>query len=138
MREMRDNHTPGGNHDLVSLPQLAAKINEAHAEAEAAIQAGLLRARTVGEMLLAAKAQLPHGEWLPWLAANVAFAERTARAYMRVAKRWGELEAKSATVADLTFRYGLQLLAAPKDEQDEPAEDVQAPFDLPDLDPAFE
>jgi hypothetical protein len=48
---------------------------------------------------------------LPWLKANVKFSERTAQAYMRVAKRWPELETKAQHVADLPYREALKCLA---------------------------
>ncbi len=41
--------------------------------------------RAAGEKFAAQKAALPHGEWLPWLAAN-GFQERTAQRYMAFAK----------------------------------------------------
>jgi 16S rRNA G966 N2-methylase RsmD len=40
-----------------------------------------------GDALVAVKAQLKHGEWLPWLDANFDGSERTARVYMQLAKR---------------------------------------------------
>src|SRR5947209_5576410 len=110
---------------LVALPQLAERINAEHAAAETALRAGLTNARAAGELLLQAKAQCRHGAWLPWLSANVAVPERTAQAYMRVAKRWDKLQAKSATVADLTFKAALAALA-----------DRQTP--LPEVDPEGE
>jgi hypothetical protein len=36
-------------------------------------------------MLLEAKAQLKHGEWLPWLSENFDLTRRTASTYMRLA-----------------------------------------------------
>jgi hypothetical protein len=64
---------------------------------------------------LQAKGQCQHGEWLPWLKANVRFSEPTAQAYMRIADRWDELQerrqAKTQHVADLTFRGAIEVLA---------------------------
>jgi hypothetical protein len=50
-----------------------------------------LRSETVcviksGELLIEAKAQIKHGEWLPWLAHNFDLSERTARKYMAAAQ----------------------------------------------------
>jgi len=102
--------------DLVPhLADLADKINAEHQQAETALRAGLEHAKNAGELLLQAKGQCRHGQWLPWLAANVRCSERTAQAYMRIVKRWPELEAKAQGLADLTFGDGLKLLAAPKD-----------------------
>jgi hypothetical protein len=82
-------------------------------------------------LLLEAKGQVAHGQWLLWLKANVAFSERTAQGYMTVARRWEELEAKAQRVADLPFRDAVKLLAAPA----QPEADVQDPgFPEPDED----
>jgi hypothetical protein len=57
---------------VADLARLARRINAAHAAAERSFRAGLERARAAGALLAAAKARLGHGEWLPWLRANVA------------------------------------------------------------------
>jgi hypothetical protein len=76
---------------------------------------GLTHAIAAGQLLIEAKAQLKHGQWLPWLAEHcpASLPERTASFYMRLARHAPELEAKSATVADLTIRGAIQLLAPP-------------------------
>lgn len=40
----------------------------------------------IGQRLIEAKEQLPHGEWLPWLENEVQFSERSAQQFMRIAK----------------------------------------------------
>jgi hypothetical protein len=115
--------------DLTTLLHLAERINAEHDQAGAALKAGLLHARSAGDLLLQAKEQLPHGQWLPWLEANVRFSDRTAQAYMRVARRWMELE-KAQGLADLTFEGGLKLLAAPA-EVVLPAESTEADYGDP-------
>jgi hypothetical protein len=101
--------------DLVPhLSDLAAKINAEHQRALSAARTALEHARRAGELLTEAKAQCQHGQWLPWLKANVSFSERTAQNYMRVATRWEELQANPQATADLTIEEGLKLLAAPK------------------------
>jgi hypothetical protein len=42
--------------------------------------------RQIGCDLIAAKALCRHGEWLPWLKANVPFTPRQAQNYMKLAK----------------------------------------------------
>jgi hypothetical protein len=98
---------------LPHLAKLAARINAEHHQAETARRAGLQHAKNAGELLIKAKEQCRYGEWLPWLRANVELSERTAQAYMQIAKRWEELEAKAQRVADLPYRDGLKLLADP-------------------------
>jgi hypothetical protein len=107
------------NHPMV-LTDLARRINEKHNEAEQALKSGFAHAIAAGELLLEAKATVPHGEWLSWLAENCAVAERTAQLYMKVARGRQQLEAKNASLADLTLEgAALQLLGptAPTPDQ---------------------
>jgi hypothetical protein len=114
---MRDLFAPPAEvRPALDLATLAAQINAAHEQAGTALRAGLLHAKAAGELLLRAKEQLPHGRWLPWLQANVRCSQRTAQSYMRVAKRWDELQANPQGLADLTFEGGLKLLACPRRE----------------------
>lgn len=96
-----------------ALTNLAADIRREHEHAYGKAREALEHARRAGELLIEAKSVVEHGQWLPWLAANVPFSERTAQGYMRLASRWSELEAKSATVADLPLRAALKALAEP-------------------------
>jgi hypothetical protein len=99
-----------------TLTRLATDINEEHEAAHAAAHSALHHARRAGELLLEAKADLPYGTWLPWLAEHCpTVPERTARAYMQIARRWSELEgADRQRVADLPIRQALKLLAEPR------------------------
>ena len=75
----------------------------------------LEHALAAGRLLAEAKSQLPHGAWSRWLADNFEGSERTAQAYMRVATRWPEIEAKAQRVADLSYRDAVKLLAEPRE-----------------------
>jgi hypothetical protein len=101
-------------HDLTlsnSLADLAARINAEHEAAGGALKRSLQHAIAAGELLLEAKAQIKHGQWLPWLKEHCQISERTARLYMRVAKNKTEI----GNVADLTVRGAVALLASPLD-----------------------
>ena len=75
---------------------------------------GVEHAIRAGELLIEAKAQLKHGEWLPWLENNCTMSERTAQLYMRLAQRRPELEASNPQgIADLTLEGASGLLAKP-------------------------
>jgi hypothetical protein len=63
------------------LQGLATEINSEHAAVEASLRTGLAHALRAGELLIAAKSLVGHGEWLSWLAANCAVSERTAGLY---------------------------------------------------------
>lgn len=101
------------------MPTLATEIMQAHEAACRAAQSALEHARRAGELLIQAKAAVPHGAWLPWLAEHCpTLPERTARAYMRVARHWPALEAAVGDrqrVADLPLREALKLLAPPRE-----------------------
>jgi Protein of unknown function (DUF3102) len=92
----------------VSLASLADAANIEHRAFEATASAAVAHAVAAGEALAKAKAQLPHGDWLPWLRANVDFSERTARRYMTIA-------ANRTRVADMDSVCGaLSALAGPR------------------------
>lgn len=82
------------------------EINRLHNEVCMGLKTIVEKAIRIGKLLVEQKAECNHGEWLPWLKANVKFSERTARNYMRLYSRRDEI--KSATVADLNMRqlYG--------------------------------
>lgn len=69
---------------------------------------------TIGKALIEAKAQLSHGEWLPWLTERVEFSERTAQNFMKLARNWSNPQA----LADLGATKALVLLALPPEERD--------------------
>ncbi len=98
-------------------PSLAPSIVLAHLDVERHARGALEAARRAGELLLRAKAGIEHGQWLPWLAANVpGLSARTAQGYMRIAARWPELEKRNA-VAHVPLREALALLAEPPRER---------------------
>lgn len=106
----------------VELSQLAESINDEHRGVIDCAKRSLHHARTAGDKLRKAKRKLgTHGDWESWLSHNVDFSRRTAQAYMRIARRWGELEAKADSlnaqgVAFLGIHRAMQLLAKPKAE----------------------
>lgn len=105
------------------LSALATRINCEHQAAQGALQAGLEHAHTAGVLLLEARALCAHGTWLPWLAEHFAGSERTAQAYMRVARRWEELtEGNPQRVTDLTYRGALAALTEPEVSREDLAE----------------
>jgi Protein of unknown function (DUF3102) len=95
------------------LATIAEQVNAAHREAQEFLHKGLNRAIDAGNLLLEAKARLKHGEWLPWLDANVECSARTAQAYMRVARYAEELD-KNADLSHLSLVGALKMLTAPE------------------------
>jgi len=95
------------------LADLAARIKVEHEATAAALKRGAEHAMAAGNLLIEAKAQLPYGRWLPWLKANCAVSERTARLYMRLARNRSEIENGNG-VADLSLRGALALITLPR------------------------
>ena len=96
--------TPAGDN---RLPVLAAQIKIEHAGVKAAAQVAAEHAIKAGHALIEAKELVSHGQWLPWLRANVGFSDRTAQLYMKIVR----LGFKSATVADLGLKMAANTIA---------------------------
>jgi len=97
------------------LADLAVRINAAHARVGISMSEGMRGATEAGKLLLEAKSTAAHGQWLPWLKANCKFSERTAQAYMQVARRMASAnEAEAQRVADLSFRAALAAVGQPR------------------------
>jgi Protein of unknown function (DUF3102) len=91
-----------------SLIELAARIRAEHEAVGGALQ----HAVVAGELLIEARSKVTHGDWLPWLEANCEMSERTAQAYMRVARELAKLDPqKRNAVADLSYRDALNQLS---------------------------
>lgn len=94
----------------LTLDELADVANREHHECEAAIGSVLQHAIASGQALTDAKAQLKHGEWLPWLDINFDGSRQIADAYRKVAancQRVGNLD---------SLRQALKLLAGADDQ----------------------
>jgi hypothetical protein len=108
----------------VELASLASRINAEHAASEAALQQGLIRGKTAGELLIQAKERVPHGQWLQWLGANVKFTRRTATRYMQLAAKW-DIVSHSDSMTE-----ALAILAEP-DSEPELVENTSSPTVAP-------
>ena len=92
------------------LADLAERINAEHDKAESTFKTAFDHAMKAGELLTEAKAAVPHGEWLPWLCKHCRFSERTAQAYMRLAREMPKLDpAKAKRVAEARARRSRRL-----------------------------
>lgn len=95
---------------LRSLDELAGAIAREHKDARRDLASFARHATAAGAMLLDVKAQLPHGEWLRWLAVNFEGSMRTAQTYMRIAG-----DPKAQRTAHLGVRAALRELAPAAD-----------------------
>jgi hypothetical protein len=102
-----------------SLGSLAASINAEHDAVERALLTAVEHARRAGDLLIEAKAQVDHGEWLPWIrdyCPNVS--PQVAQRYMRIAREWPRVEAANAyRGTHLSVREALALLATPRERE---------------------
>lgn len=105
------------------LAEIADVVNAEHDELETMLRDSMARAVKIGGLLTEAKKLAGHGNWGKWLNEYCHFSERTAQNYMRVFANYPEL-AKSATVADLTYKQALGLLTEAKTE-DEPKTEIE-------------
>lgn len=123
------------------LAKLAQAINEERSYSIALMTRGTEHARRVGELLMDVKDLLPHGAFQPWLSANCAMSRRSAQNYMRLARHWNVVQAKTQRIACLAgadvgahvgIRQALYFLTAPEtveDEDDFRRVDVDLPTD---------
>ena len=104
------------------LEALAAGIRYEVEAAEADFQSAVAHALRAGELLIEAKAQVRHGDWLSWLKENCPLGEREAQNYIRLArnpKRVADLPSVRGAIAELT---------APKPDPD-PADSAMRAFE---------
>lgn len=87
---------------------LAARIRSEVEAAERDWGSALAHAIRAGELLIEAKADLQHGEWLPWLEANFDFTRQMATNYMRLSENAEELQMENA----LSISAALKQLAS--------------------------
>lgn len=101
----------------LSLGTISAEINQLHAELCAIGKTSIEKAIRIGELLAEARAQLRHGRWLPWLAANIEFSHDTARNYVRL---FGlSKDGKLRMFRNLTDAYALLAKDADKQQKAE-------------------
>jgi hypothetical protein len=110
--------------ELDRLRDLAAEINREAGLAERAWSSALEHALRAGELLMNAKAQLPHGEWLPWLQANFKGSVRTAQSYMRLSAH-----PNTQALAHLGIEGALKEIATPVPQETE--DSASDPYLLP-------
>lgn len=70
----------------------------------------------IGYKLIEAKKQLSHGEWGTWLEKRIAFSQRTANQFMRIAKEFGS---NSQAISNLEITKVGLLLDVPTEKREE-------------------
>lgn len=95
-----------------ALFDLADRISQSCREIERGNRETLALAIKVGEDLIEAKRQLPHGRWAPWCLNNCRIRLRTAQTYIQLAENVEII--KSADSAHLSIDAALKFLRAHK------------------------
>ena len=105
----------------IALGTLAAKIRIEHEAVRLAAETATEHAIRCGRLLAEAKDGLVHGQWLSWLKDHCSLSDRTAQAYMRLAKKCAELnDRKAQRVADLPVRQAMKAIADERGENPVP------------------
>ncbi len=90
---------------LASPSEMAYEINRLHKLAFENATSAVQYAKDAGKILMSIKNELPHGEFTPWVVANLAVSPRQAQRYMAVAQgkklSMRELSQKNDAVSDL-------------------------------------
>jgi len=90
------------------LETLAEMANEAAELAERDMVSALQRAHDCGRYLVAAKAQIPHGQWMQWVRVNFDRELRTASRYMQIAEAFPSRGMLDGVVS---VRHAMRLIA---------------------------
>src|SRR5262249_33316454 len=94
-----------------SLTDLAHRIKAEHIAVKTALNESVAHAMDAGDLLIEAKDQVKHGEWLPWLKDHCTISKRTAQLYMKMAENRAmiEKEQKRNDVAHLSLNEAAAL-----------------------------
>lgn len=92
--------------DAPDLKDLATRIRKSYNLAMSSARKSVDTAQECGQLLREAKAQLPHGKWLPWLEKNTQISDRTARSWMRLV---------DVAITDEGIRATLEAAARPRE-----------------------
>jgi hypothetical protein len=98
------------------LAEAASKIRALHDSFVDHLTVTLDRAMSLGDALIEAKPMVGHGRWLAWLSANTKISESESQRYMQVARNREVIEAKAASMRDLTLSAALKLVGKPREE----------------------
>jgi hypothetical protein len=97
-----------------SLIQYSSSINEEHRLAFLCAREAVAHAKAAGELLLQAKREIKHGEWVQWIEDNCEVSPRVAQSYMRIAENWDVIEANSDATHGLTIDAALKAIPKPE------------------------
>jgi len=118
----------------LSLPTLAEMANDAAAACRDSARRTVQQAAVCGRALLAAREQIPHGEWMGWVRSNFDYDHSLATRYMQVANYAASHNLDDATSVESVLRLiADERAAAAARLNPEPA--WQEPADMPPPEP---
>ena len=105
MTNLSDEITQLENGDTIAKLEQSriSEIAQLHSEIVGYIKITLENAIRIGELLTEQKAELKHGEWIPWIEGSLPFDKRTAQRYMKCYLEKEEL--KNDNVSHLSAAY---------------------------------
>ena len=117
----------------------AAEINRLHGEVGEGLRLTVEKTIRIGELLIEQKAKLAHGDWIPWIKANLTFPVRTAQRYVACWQNREKLNTSSTThltIEDLAHQSKPERKPG-EDKQEKPAreEEEQQDIDLEEIAP---
>jgi hypothetical protein len=116
---------------------LSKEINQLHDKLFGIAKTSLETAIHIGELLTRQKAELGHGNWLPWCELYLRFSDRTASKYISLYNDRDRI--KSELGSDLGVNEAYRLLSQPAEEQpQEPEPELSLPEPQADGDPEAE
>jgi hypothetical protein len=118
--------------DSLPVETLAEMANEAAAACEASGRKTVEHAATCGRALLAIRPQIPHGEWMEWLAENFSQSRQRAQQFMEIANCYARSNLESAE----TIQGALRMIAESPEKQAKKAEREAKKLEAPPKPPA--
>ena len=117
----------------LSLPTLADLANKAAEACDKSARRTVQQAAVCGRALLAAREQIPHGEWMGWVRSNFDYDHSLATRYMQVANYANSHNLDDATSVESVLRLIADERAAERAANPEPA--WREPADMPPPEP---
>jgi len=107
----------------MKLPELTRAVKDKVAQITSSLRTSVACAIETGELLIEAKHRVGHGNLERWVEQNCSLSPATARRWMTLAEKRGEIEkvaaAKTLNLSDLNLSSARRLIAPPKSVQDQ-------------------
>jgi Protein of unknown function (DUF3102) len=112
--------SPAPQRHVAARDDRSTRINTEHEEVKNSLRRGAEHAIKAGHLLLEAKKEVGHGNFLEWIGDNCSFTVSTAGLYMKLAKNEALLQSNSQRIENLTVNDAIGLLKGLRQEFKEP------------------